>query len=105
MNPVDVKENIYIHFGKVVLEKDPKLKVSDHVRISKYKNIFATEYTPNRYKEDFVIKKLKILFHGHMLLVILMVKKSLEDFMKKNSKKNKKKQEEYRIENVIKKRS
>ena len=105
MNPVDVKENIYIHFGKVVHEKDPKLKVSDHVRISKYKNIFATEYTPNRYKEDFVIKKLKILFHGHMLLVILMVKKSLEDFMKKNSKKTQKKQEEYRIEKVIKKRS
>ena len=30
--------------------------------------------------------KLKIQFHGHMLLMILMVKKLLEHFMKKNCK-------------------
>ena len=28
-------------------EKDPKFKVGDHVRISKYKNIFAKGYIPN----------------------------------------------------------
>ena len=28
-------------------DKDPKFKVGDHVRISKYKNIFAKGYTPN----------------------------------------------------------
>ena len=28
-------------------QKDPKLKVGDHVRISKYKNIFAKGYAPN----------------------------------------------------------
>ena len=28
-------------------KKDPKFKVSDHVRISKYKNILAKGYTPN----------------------------------------------------------
>ena len=31
------------------------------------------------------LKKLKILFHGDMLLMIFMVKISLEQFMKKNS--------------------
>ena len=28
-------------------EKDPKFKVGDHVRISKFKNVFAKVYTPN----------------------------------------------------------
>ena len=28
-------------------KKDPKLKVGNHVRILKYKNIFANGYTPN----------------------------------------------------------
>ena len=38
-------------------------------------------------KKFFVIKGVKTLFNGHMLLVILMVKKLLEHFMKKNCKK------------------
>ena len=41
MKPVDVKDNTYIDFKKDVNDKDPKFKVGDHVRISKYKNIFA----------------------------------------------------------------
>ena len=40
VKPVDVKDNAYIDFKKEV-NKDPKFKVGDHVRISKYKNIFA----------------------------------------------------------------
>ena len=51
--------NTYIDFKKEVNDKDPKFKVGDHVRISKYKNIFAKGYTPNRSVEDFVIKKFK----------------------------------------------
>ena len=47
MKPVDVKDNTYIDFEKEVNDKDPKFKVGDHVRISKYKNIFAKGYTPN----------------------------------------------------------
>ena len=39
--PVDVKDNTYIDFKKEVNDKDPKFKVGDHVRISKYKNIFC----------------------------------------------------------------
>ena len=41
MKPVDVKDNTYIDFKKEVNDKDPKFKVGDHVRISKYKNIFS----------------------------------------------------------------
>ena len=41
MKPVDVKDNTYIDFKNEVNEKNPKLKVGDHVRISKYKSIFG----------------------------------------------------------------
>ena len=37
MKPVDVKDNTYIDFKNEVNDKDPKFKVGDHVRISKYK--------------------------------------------------------------------
>ena len=37
-------------------------------------------------KKFLLLKKLKIQFHGHMLLMILMVKRLLEHFMKKNCK-------------------
>ena len=73
MKPVDVKDNTYISSIKEVNNKDTKFKVGDHVRISWS-------------EEAFVIKKLKIQFHGHMLLMILMVKKLLERFKKKISK-------------------
>ena len=47
MKPIDVNVLILIDFGKKVNDNDPKFKVGDHVRISKYKNIFAKGYTPN----------------------------------------------------------
>ena len=59
MKPIDVKGNTYIDFGKEFNDNDPKSKVGDHVRISKYKNIFAKGYTPNWSKEIFVIKKIR----------------------------------------------
>ena len=61
------------HSSKDVNDKDSKFKVDDHVRISKYKNIFAKEYTPNWPEEVFVIKELKKLkrqFRGHMSLIM-----------------------------------
>ena len=47
IKPVDVKDNAYIKFSKDVNDEDPKFKVDDHVRISKWKNIFAKGYTQN----------------------------------------------------------
>ena len=41
MNPVDVKSNTYIDFSAENDTLDPKFEVGDHVRISKYENIFA----------------------------------------------------------------
>ena len=40
MKPVDVKSNIYVDFNKENNKEGPKFKFGDHVRISKYKNIF-----------------------------------------------------------------
>ena len=59
MKPIDVRDNSYIDFGKEINDNDPIFKVDDHVRISKYKNIFAKGYTPNWSEEVFVIKKIK----------------------------------------------
>ena len=86
IKPVDVKDNTYIDFKKEVNDKNPKFKVADHVRISKYKNIFTKGYMPNWSEEILLLKTLKILYHGHMLLIILMVKKFLVHFMKMNCK-------------------
>ena len=47
MKPVNVKDNTYIAFKNEVNDKDPKFKVGDNVRISKYKNSFAKGYTLN----------------------------------------------------------
>ena len=58
MKPINVKDNTYTDFGNEVND-DPKFKVGDHVRISKYKNIFSKGYTPNWSEEIFVIKKIK----------------------------------------------
>ena len=47
MKPINVKDNTYINTAKEINNKDPKFKVGDRVRISKYKNIFAKSYPPN----------------------------------------------------------
>ena len=61
MKPVDVKDNdnTYIDFKKEVNDKDPKFKVGDHVRISKYKNIFAKGYMSDLSEEVFIVSKIK----------------------------------------------
>ena len=59
MKPIDVKDNTYINTDEEINDKDPKFKVSDHVRISEYKKFFGKGYTPNWSEEIFAIKKIK----------------------------------------------
>ena len=59
MKPIDVKSNFYAEYTVDPNAKDPKFKIGDHVRISKYKNIFAKGYTPNWSEEVFIISKIK----------------------------------------------
>ena len=55
MKPINFKFDSYVEYIVDSNDKDPKFKVGDHVRISKYKIIFAKGYVPN-------------MFHGLMLL-------------------------------------
>ena len=57
--PVDAQSSINIDSTKENNDKDPKFKASDIARMSKYKNIFATVYTPSWPEEVFLIKKVK----------------------------------------------
>ena len=41
MKPADVKPSIYNDFNKENNKESPKFKVGDHVRLQKYKNVFA----------------------------------------------------------------
>ena len=41
MKPIDVMGDFYAEYNEDFNKKDPKFKVGDHVRISKYKNIFC----------------------------------------------------------------
>ena len=57
MKPIDVGDDSFAEYKEESNEKDPKFKVGDNVRISRYKNIFAKGYTPNWSEESFVVKK------------------------------------------------
>ena len=59
MKPADVKSKTYIESRKEINDKNPKFKIGNNVRISKYKNIFAKAYSRNWSEEVFVIKKVK----------------------------------------------
>ena len=59
MKPIDVISDSYAEYNEDSNEKDLKFKVGDHVRISKYKNIFAKGYTQNLSEEVFIVNKIK----------------------------------------------
>ena len=99
MKPTDVEDNTYINTDKEINDKDPKFKVGGHVRISKYKNIFAKDYTPNRSEEVFVIKKVKNTVPWVYVINDLSGEKITRTFYKKELQKTN--QEEFRIEQVI----
>ena len=103
MKPVDVKNNTYIDFKNDVNDKDPKFKVGDPVRISKYKNIFAKGYMPNWSEEIFVINKIKNTVPSTYVINDLNGEKVIGTFYEKELQKTK--QQEFRIKKVIKKKA
>ena len=102
IKPTDFKDNTYINIGKEVNDNDPKFKVGDHVRISKYKNIFAKDYTPNWSEEIFVIKDIKNTVPWTYVINDLNGEGVIGTFYKKEFQKID--QQEFRIEKVIKKK-
>ena len=59
IKPTEVTSDCYAEYNEDSNEKDPKFKVGDRVRISKYKNIFAKGYTQNYSEEVSVVSKIK----------------------------------------------
>ena len=70
MKPIDVTDDSYAEYNEDFHEKDNKFKVGDHVRISKYKNIFLKDILQIGQKKSLLLVKLKIQFRGLILLVI-----------------------------------
>ena len=102
MKPIDVKNDSFAEYNEESNEKDPKFKVGNHVRISKYKNIFAKGYAPNWSEEIFVIKKIKSTVPWTYAISDLngevIVGSSYEEELQETN------QKELRIEKVIKKK-
>ena len=102
MKPIDVKDNTYIDFKKEVNDKNPKFKVGDHVRISKYKNIFAKGYVPNCLEEIFIIKKIKNTVPWIYVIDDLNGEEIIGTFYENELRGTN--QKEFRIEKVLKKK-
>ena len=102
MKHVNVEDNTYIDFKKEVNDKDPKFKVGHHVRISKYKNIFAKGYMSNWYEEIFVVSKIKNTVPWAYVINDLNGEEILGTFNEKELQKTN--QKEFRKEKVIKRK-
>ena len=76
--------------------------IGDHVRTSKYKNIFAKGYTPNWSEDVFVIKKVKNTVPWTYIINDLNGEEIIGTFYEKELQKTN--QKEFRIEKVIKRK-
>ena len=102
IKPIDVTGGSYVEYNKDSNKKDPKFKVDDHVRISKYKNIFAKGYAPNSSKELFVISKIKSTFRWTYVINDLNGEKITGSFYEKKLQKTNRR--EFRIEKALKRK-
>ena len=102
MKPIDVTSDSYAECNEDSNEKDTKFKIGDHVRISKYKNIFAKGYTPNWSEEVFVINKIKNTVPWTYAISDLNGEEITGSFYEKELQKTS--QEKFRIEKLLKRK-
>ena len=100
MKPVDLNPSMYVDFCKENNKEGPKFKVDDHVRISKYKNIFWKGYVPNWSEDVFVIKKVKNTVPWMHIISDLNGEEIIGTFYEKELQKTN--PAEFRVEKVIK---
>ena len=100
MKPVDIISESYAEDNEDSNEKEPKFKVGDHVRISKYKNIFAKGNTQNLSEEVFIISKIKNAVPWKYVISNLNGEPIAGSFYETELQKTS--QEKFRIEKVIK---
>ena len=107
MKPIDVKPDTYAEYSVDSNEKDPKFKVSNHVKISKDKNVkiqkrFTKGYTSHWYGKVFVISKIKNTVLWTYLISDLNGEEIVGTFDEKKLQKTN--QKEFRIKKVIKRK-
>ena len=86
MKPVDFKDNNITILKKKLMIKIPNLKLAITLEFLNTKIFLLEDTYQTGLKKFLQLKKLKKQFHGDMLLMIFVVKKLLEHFMKKNYK-------------------
>ena len=102
IKPIDVTNDSYVEYNEELNKKGPKFKANDHVRISKYKNIFAKGYVPNWSEEVFIVNKIKNTVPWTYTITDLNGEKVIGSFYEKELQKTN--QKEFRIEKVLKRK-
>ena len=102
MKPIDVTSDSYAEYNENFNKKEPKFKVGDHVKISKYKNIFAKGYASNWSEEVFVVSGIKNAVLWTYVINNLNGKKITGSFYEKELQKTC--QENFRIQKVLKRK-
>ena len=102
MKPIDVTSDSYAEYNEDSNVTKPKFKVGDHVRILKYKNIFAKGYTQNCSEEVFVVSKIKDTVSWTYVISDLNDEKIAGSFYEKELQKTN--QEKFKIQNILKRK-
>ena len=102
MKLIDVTNDLFTEYNEESNKKDPKFKICDHVRISKYKNIFAKGYTSNWSEEVFIVSKINNTVPWTYVISDMNGKDITGSFYKKELQSTN--QQKYRIENIIKRK-
>ena len=103
MEPINAISDSYAEYNKDSNEKDPRFKVGDNVRISKYENVFATGYTQNWSEEAFFVSNIKNTVLWTYVISDLNGEPITGSFYEKELQKTSK--EKFRIEKVLKRKS
>ena len=91
-----------LNIMKILIKKDSRFKVADHVIISKYKSIFAKGYTPNWSGEVFVVSKIKNTIPWTYVISDLNDEPITGSFYEKKLQKTS--QEKFKVEKVLKRK-
>ena len=102
MKPIEVTDDSFAEYNVESNKKNPKFKVGDHVRISKYKNVFAKGYAPNWSEEVFIINKIKNTVPWTYPISDLNGEEVTGSFYEKELQRTN--QKEFRIEKVLKRK-
>ena len=101
MKPIDVTNDSYAEYSEDFNKKGPKFKVNDHVRMSKYKNIFAKGYVPN-WSEVFIVNEIKNTVPWTYTINDLNGENVIGTFYEKELQMTN--QKEFRIEKILKRK-